>query len=172
MLNKVKNAKGFTLIELMIVVAIIGVLAAIAIPNFLSYQSKSRQSEAKINLGSIFTSQTAFLTENSTGLYAGTFNQLGWTPAGTPRYVYRVGAGTTDCGIAGVALAAGCNQINYTGVAAATPQAACSTVSSTSAALPATFVATAVANLDTDPIIDCWQMGQTRALNDNPNDVS
>jgi type IV pilus assembly protein PilA len=88
MLKLRRKAKGFTLIELMIVVAIIGILAAIAIPNFLKYQAKSRQSEAKQNLGSIFTSQIAYYGENNT--FGNTFASIGWGPEGTTRYAYTV----------------------------------------------------------------------------------
>jgi len=69
MFKQLKGQKGFTLIELMIVVAIIGILAAIAIPNFLQYQLKSRQSEAKTNLQAIKTSEVAFQAEQ--GCYVG-----------------------------------------------------------------------------------------------------
>ena len=65
MFKSFRKQEGFTLIELMIVVAIIGILAAIAIPNFLTYQLKSRQSEAKVNLNAIKTSQIAFQAEKS-----------------------------------------------------------------------------------------------------------
>jgi type IV pilus assembly protein PilA len=87
-----KKAKGFTLIELMIVVAIIGILAAIAIPNFLRYQAKSKQSEAKANLGAIFTSETSYKAEKDTYTQrvSGGVTVLDWAPTGTTRYVYSV----------------------------------------------------------------------------------
>ena len=69
MFKQLKGQKGFTLIELMIVVAIIGILAAIAIPNFLTYQLKSRQAEAKTNLQAIKTSEVSFQAER--GCYIG-----------------------------------------------------------------------------------------------------
>ena len=60
-----KSTKGFTLIELMIVVAIIGILAAIAIPNFLRFQLKSKSSEGKVNLAAIRTAEESYLAEST-----------------------------------------------------------------------------------------------------------
>ena len=60
------NESGFTLIELMIVVAIIGILAAIAIPNFLRFQLKSKSSEGKVNIAAIRTAEESYLAEFGT----------------------------------------------------------------------------------------------------------
>ncbi len=93
-----RNKKGFTLIELMIVVAIIGILAAIAIPNFLSYQCKSKQSEAKTNLGAIANSEESYNAEFSKYVTCTTMAELqskiGWQAKGTPKYTYSVEAPT------------------------------------------------------------------------------
>ena len=58
-----RNRGGFTLIELMIVVALLGLLAAMAIPNFIRYQARTRRSEAFANLASLARSQTAHRAE-------------------------------------------------------------------------------------------------------------
>ncbi|MEO6308960.1 MAG: prepilin-type N-terminal cleavage/methylation domain-containing protein [Nitrospiraceae bacterium] len=92
-LKQLKGQKGFTLIELMIVVAIIGILAAIAIPNFLQYQMKSRQSEAKTNLQAIKTSEVSFQAER--GCYIGVVAEVGQVaPTGVKSIPYLWGAGT------------------------------------------------------------------------------
>ena len=54
------NNKAFSMIELMVVVAIIGVLAAIGIPEYSKFQAKARQSEAKLSLAALFTAEEAF----------------------------------------------------------------------------------------------------------------
>jgi type IV pilus assembly protein PilA len=64
---KNKNEKGFTLIELMIVVAIIGILAAVAIPAFLRYIKRSKTSEATQNVGSMFRGAVAYFEAEHTG---------------------------------------------------------------------------------------------------------
>ena len=57
---------GFTLLELMMVVAVIGVLAAIAIPLLSSYQLRSKSAEAKTNLGAIRVLEETYYSENQT----------------------------------------------------------------------------------------------------------
>ena len=64
MLKKLtRNKKGFTLIELMIVIAIIGILAAIAIPNFIAYRDKSYCASVEQDAGNILAALSCYFSE-------------------------------------------------------------------------------------------------------------
>jgi type IV pilus assembly protein PilA len=93
MLPRLKS-RGFTLIELMIVVAIIGILAAIAIPNFIRFQARSKQGEAKSNLKSMFTAERSFYQEKDR--YSALVDEIGFSPERGNRYGYRL---STACAV-------------------------------------------------------------------------
>jgi len=81
-----KTRKGFTLLEMMIVVVIIGILAAAALPMYAEYVKKSRTGEAKNAIGDIRTMQLAYYDDIMLGnhAYATAIADLGWTTdAGT-----------------------------------------------------------------------------------------
>jgi type IV pilus assembly protein PilA len=161
MLSMLKGKKGFTLIELMIVVAIIGILAAIAIPNFLRFQAKSKQSEAKGNLGGIFTAQVAYQGEKN---FFGNFTDIAWAPVGTARYRYVSGGYTgTNAALAVPAVTSGTDNAGYLGAIAHT---------FASARTDNTFLIEAAGNVDTDAFEDVWSMDQLRVLTNVADDVT
>ena len=159
-----KNKKGFTLIELMIVVAIIGILAAIAIPDFLKFQARAKQSEAKGNLGAIFTTQVAYFGEYNTyggrigataGDGDGCFSDLGWGPEGDTLYNYYCGANGEyiECSKKGCAQAQTC--LAAAGLLTQRDQ----------------FTNCAAGNVDRDSTIDTWSMRDSKFLKNDWNDV-
>jgi prepilin-type N-terminal cleavage/methylation domain-containing protein len=171
----VSKPTGFTLIELMIVVVIVGLLAAFAIPNFLRYRAQAMQAEARSNLGTIFVGELSFYTEHKE---FGNFSDIGFaiSEGGTNRYTYRSGLGNANglgpnggnlCGVS-----TSCDTIQTENPASAlitfTGLAGIATTSASG------FTASAAANLDGDATHDGWyvndaKQGLTVA---EPNDVT
>jgi type IV pilus assembly protein PilA len=186
-----KKQEGFTLIELMIVVAIIGILAAIAIPNFLTYQLKSRQAEAKTNLQAIKTSEVSFQAER--GCYVGIATEVGQAApaAGVKTIAWPWGAGTAPTApgalwctgvfagvFADIGFKATGNVMYYYGVDAKTVAApglyttatSCPLAIAGTAAAGAAgnnnFIAMARSNLDGDAAISTWDAAVDHGAND------
>jgi type IV pilus assembly protein PilA len=77
---KLQSKSGFSLVELMVVVAIIGILATIAVPNFQRFQARAKQASAKTELTGIYTAQKAFYVEYNT--YTPDMQLTGFVPEG------------------------------------------------------------------------------------------
>jgi prepilin-type N-terminal cleavage/methylation domain-containing protein len=108
-----KNRLGFTLIELMVVVAIVGVLAQISIANYQKYTGRARQSEAKIGLAQAYTSYASFYAEHAS--FSSCLQMVtGWTAAPDARAYYSFYVERSMGGVCGPAgLAANCNAYRW-----------------------------------------------------------
>jgi prepilin-type N-terminal cleavage/methylation domain-containing protein len=129
---------GFTLVELMIVVAIIGILAAIAIPNFQKYQAKARQKEAQLQLSAIYTAELSNKGERAT--FTACLDQAGFRPEGDRRF-YALGFTAATAGSGTCRFSNGtngsCSDQNTVGIG----------INGTNCGRPGTGVAAAPANL-------------------------
>ena len=147
MVRDIRNGRGFSLTELMIVVAIIGILAVIAIPNFLKYQARAKQSEAKANLAALHASEMAYFAEKNA--YVDDFNAIGFSVTGASQlYYYELGdssSGTLPPGCTASTL----DNVSDTG-----------------------FTAVATGNIDGDPTCDVWTIDENKTLLNVTNDVA
>lgn len=158
------NSKGFTLIELMVVVAIIGVLSAIAVPNFKKYQAKAKQSEAKIQLAAIYTVEVGSMADNDA--YATCLTILGYDTS--PRGYYILGFTASE-----VAAAAARNALCVAATAippsiqlkagAAAVAAVGDMDATTVLTTGVTFLAGAAGNISST-LFDKWTITDTKAL--------
>ena len=194
MRRHITNQRGFSLIELMIVVAIIGILAAIAVPNYTRFQAKARQAEARTVLSAIFTAETAYRNEWTT--YFADLRNIGYTPTGTFRYEHGFGAaGVNNAAnyiggnVQASAAATAFNTTNWTNAGGAAAGAGCGsaptvalgcavdrtvgafTITAANTCAATTFTAEARGDVDGDAGNDVWTVNQDKTFANTTSDL-
>lgn len=93
MINNTRGMQGFTLVELMIVVTVIGILAAIVYPSYQEYVMRSNRSEGMAFLNDAAARQERYLSQNNA--FATTATQLGYSTSSSPTGLYTLGVSAT-----------------------------------------------------------------------------
>jgi type IV pilus assembly protein PilA len=178
--SRFRSQKGFSLVELMVVVSIIGILASVAVPNFQRFAAKAKQAEAKTSLSALFTAERAFSSE--WGSFFGDFRNIGYQPVGNIRYRHGFGATGNACpgGYVGAGVAAAGAAVNFnTSVAAVctsfcaelTTPVAPGTVTAGDVTAASTFIAEARGDIDGDATVDTWTINEQKSIANTQDDI-
>jgi type IV pilus assembly protein PilA len=133
-------------------VVLMGIMAAFAVPNFYRFESRSKQSEVKVNLKTAYTEQRAYFAENDR--WGRSFEEIGFEPEKGRRYTYCMGKQCLPCD------AEGCK--------VSPPPSPCQGLTSVGKGPHEGFSVCAYANLDSDDNWDVWvidQDGEPQNLN-------
>lgn len=172
--------KGFTLIEIMLVVAVLAVLAALTIANYSTYASKARQGEAKIALAAIYAAERGFKGEF--GSYIEDFRAIGYQPDGLKRHYtlgwrsmtvddvvtgYNGGIGVPYYDYANIPPSWGQDEAGVDRCTITNARAGLNDAVTTSQANPQSFIVKARGVLRKGIDCDEWQMDDQKVLRNN-----